>query len=180
MKRTLAIVSVVAMAMLGGSTAVAFAQDELGPDSQACVDERAELEVATANILTYNPNVYPGDVVPTVVTPGLLQDLLDDPDLGGGARAEVEAAVTAFEEVEFACTEPTPAPTTTPPPVATDLKDCDDYANQAAAQAALQRDLSDPHNLDADNDGKACEGFFAAPQVEVPEGGVETGDGSSL
>lgn len=185
MKRTLAIVSVMALAAIGGSFATASAQDELGPDSQACADERAELEVATAPILLLNPNVYPGDRVPTVVTPGLLQDILADPDLGAGGRAEVEAAVTAFEERDAACAEvvtptPTPTPTTTPPPASTDLKDCDDYANQAAAQAAYERDTSDPHNLDADNDGKACEGFFAAPQVEVPEGSVDTGDGSSL
>ena len=37
--------------------------------------------------------------------------------------------------------------------------DCDDYNSQAEAQAALERDPSDPNVLDEDNDGKACETF---------------------
>ena len=35
--------------------------------------------------------------------------------------------------------------------------DCDDFATAAEAQAELQRDPTDPNNLDADNDGVACE-----------------------
>lgn len=35
--------------------------------------------------------------------------------------------------------------------------DCRDFPNQAAAQAELRRDPSDPHQLDADRDGIACE-----------------------
>jgi hypothetical protein len=59
-----------------------------------------------------------------------------------------------------------------------DDKDCADFASQADAQAALDADLSDPDNLDADTDGIACEQHFGAPgqQVEVyPTGGVDTG-----
>ena len=35
--------------------------------------------------------------------------------------------------------------------------DCADFATQQEAQAELERDLSDPNGLDADNDGIACE-----------------------
>ena len=35
--------------------------------------------------------------------------------------------------------------------------DCADFARQQVAQAELDRDLSDPNGLDADNDGIACE-----------------------
>ena len=35
--------------------------------------------------------------------------------------------------------------------------DCADFATQQLAQAELERDLSDPNGLDADNDGIACE-----------------------
>ena len=41
-----------------------------------------------------------------------------------------------------------------------DDRDCEDFPNQAAAQAALEADPSDPANNDADNDGIACELFF--------------------
>ena len=34
--------------------------------------------------------------------------------------------------------------------------DCADFATRAEAQAALDRDPSDPNGLDADNDGIAC------------------------
>src|SRR5829696_7831565 len=40
---------------------------------------------------------------------------------------------------------------------AQDDTNCDDYATQAAAQAALDADPSDPNNLDADDDMQACE-----------------------
>jgi len=37
-------------------------------------------------------------------------------------------------------------------------KDCSDFATQEEAQDFYERaDAGDPHNLDADNDGKACE-----------------------
>jgi hypothetical protein len=34
---------------------------------------------------------------------------------------------------------------------------CADFSSQAEAQAELDSDPSDPNNLDADNDGQACE-----------------------
>ena len=47
--------------------------------------------------------------------------------------------------------------------------DCADFATQREAQAVLERDLSDPNGLDADNDGIACE--------ELDGGGGGGGDG---
>lgn len=38
-------------------------------------------------------------------------------------------------------------------------RDCADFPSQAAAQATLDRDPSDPNGLDADSDGQACETF---------------------
>ena len=61
--------------------------------------------------------------------------------------------------------------------------DCDDYPNQAAAQAALDADPSDPNDLDADDDGQACESYaYASNGTQVttrPQGAVAAGDGSS-
>ena len=47
--------------------------------------------------------------------------------------------------------------------------DCKDFPSQAAAQAELRRDPSDPHGLDADRDGIACESNRAPRDtVRVP------------
>jgi hypothetical protein len=40
-----------------------------------------------------------------------------------------------------------------------DQFDCASFGSQEAAQAELDRDPNDPSNLDADNDGKACETY---------------------
>ena len=48
-------------------------------------------------------------------------------------------------------------PTPTPNPGVD--KDCGDFRSQAEAQGELERDLSDPNRLDADNDGEACETY---------------------
>lgn len=70
--------------------------------------------------------------------------------------------------------------------LAADL-DCGDFPSQAAAQAALVADPSDPHRLDRDDDGVACEYHVYAPTAgtgtrqvtAVPAGGVAAGDGSA-
>jgi hypothetical protein len=36
---------------------------------------------------------------------------------------------------------------------------CADFSSQAEAQRELEKDRSDPNNLDADDDGQACEDF---------------------
>jgi len=46
--------------------------------------------------------------------------------------------------------------------------DCKDFPSQAAAQAALEQDPSDPNGLDADNDGQACESFDYGPAPATP------------
>jgi hypothetical protein len=54
---------------------------------------------------------------------------------------------------------------------AQDVLNCSDFTYQEEAQAEYDIDPSDPNNLDADNDGIACE--------ELPPGGnVETDPGS--
>jgi hypothetical protein len=74
--------------------------------------------------------------------------------------------------------------------------DCADFATQAQAQANLVAHPSDPNNLDADNDGQACETFdyqaggatAPGPSTQgkpgasvspMPQGGVATGSGST-
>lgn len=59
--------------------------------------------------------------------------------------------------------------------------DCADFSTQAEAQANLEANPSDPNNLDADDDGEACEDSFGSDG-----GGSDTGaaddqydDGSS-
>ncbi len=47
--------------------------------------------------------------------------------------------------------------------------DCADFDSQAAAQREFDSDPSDPHRLDADNDGRAC---------EEPPGGNGNGNGN--
>ena len=57
------------------------------------------------------------------------------------------------------------------PSSAQDLLNCDDFPSQAAAQANLRANPSDPNNLDADNDGIACETFgypAGSPRDETP------------
>ena len=49
-------------------------------------------------------------------------------------------------------------PPNQPPTTTADL-DCADFATQQEAQAELERDPSDPNNLDADGDGVACETY---------------------
>ena len=57
------------------------------------------------------------------------------------------------------------------PATTTEDLDCADFATQQEAQAELERDLSDPHGLDADNDGIAC---------EVLDGGGNVGGGGAI
>ena len=47
----------------------------------------------------------------------------------------------------------------TTPAFAQDQYDCASFGSQASAQAELERDPSDPSNLDADDDGQACEDY---------------------
>ena len=46
-----------------------------------------------------------------------------------------------------------------PDAFAQDQYDCASFGSQESAQAELDRDPSDPSNLDADDDGEACESY---------------------
>ncbi len=48
---------------------------------------------------------------------------------------------------------------TTPALAQVDQYDCASFGSQESAQAELERDLSDPNNLDPDIDGIACEDY---------------------
>ncbi|MDL5159621.1 excalibur calcium-binding domain-containing protein [Actinomycetospora termitidis] len=43
---------------------------------------------------------------------------------------------------------------------------CRDFVSRPAAQAVLDTDQSDPHHLDADHDGYACEDYFGDPSKD--------------
>jgi hypothetical protein len=49
--------------------------------------------------------------------------------------------------------------TTTPTLAQDDLYDCQSFGSQESAQAELERNPSDPYNLDPDEDGQACEDY---------------------
>lgn len=67
--------------------------------------------------------------------------------------------------------------------------DCSDFATQGEAQAQLEKDPTDPHGLDADGDGIACESLPAGgapaeddgddsgqpPAGQLPETGISAG-----
>jgi len=55
------------------------------------------------------------------------------------------------------------------PPASTEDLDCANFATQREAQAELERDPSDPNNLDADGDGVACETYPIAQVAVVAE-----------
>ena len=67
--------------------------------------------------------------------------------------------------------------------------DCSHFATQAEAQAVYDATPGDPHGLDADGDGIACESLpggatedgtnFGAQVANQPAGAVAAGDGSS-
>ncbi len=58
-----------------------------------------------------------------------------------------------------------------PAAMAQDTLNCEDFNSQAEAQANLRANPSDPNNLDAENDGVACETFAypeGTPRDETP------------
>lgn len=205
MNRTvLSVAALSAMVMLGVALVLPASADPVlvAQPSDECVAAQAKLDAAISGVLEFNPNVYPEDKVPTAdqVNPALLQAILNDPDAGGGAQAEVKVVLALFEARDDACkppatttptttsTTPTtsssapttatsvpPSPTKGPFPANADLTDldCNEFATQRDAQEALDGDQADPNKLDGDGDGIACE---SGGQVQVrPQGGVDTG-----
>jgi hypothetical protein len=59
---------------------------------------------------------------------------------------------------------------------AQDQYDCASFGSQESAQAELDRDPSDPSNLDEDNDGTACEDYDYGNDGEGREGGGGSSD----
>lgn len=73
-------------------------------------------------------------------------------------------------------------------PAPADRFDCADFTSQARPQRILERIPSDPHGLDANGDGVACDEFFPAdtsgdvatdPTAVAAEEDVETGDAAA-
>jgi hypothetical protein len=59
---------------------------------------------------------------------------------------------------------------TTPAFAQTDQYDCASFGSQESAQAELDRDPSDPSNLDPDDDGTACEDYDYGVGTTSPAG----------
>jgi Tol biopolymer transport system component len=108
------------------------------------VDGQLEIEITSTidQISIVGPNEdYIGDHAVSSSDPGF--------DTAG------EYAVVTTTDI--ACDGTSPPPDE-PPTTTADL-DCADFATQQEAQAELERDPSDPNNLDADGDGIACETY---------------------
>ncbi len=79
-----------------------------------------------------------------------------------------------------ASTDPTPTPGSDD---GDDVFDCSDFMFQDVAQAVLDANPSDPHNLDPDNDGIACEGLpdrdSDTDPVVLPPAGAGVGGGGA-
>src|SRR3954452_21462848 len=58
---------------------------------------------------------------------------------------------------------------------AVDDQNCSDFATREAAQAHFDQDKSDPDNLDADNDGQACENLPSGLHEDNTALGGESG-----
>lgn len=139
----------------------AMAADETGPDSVACTNAKAALELKLAAVLDLGKDKFPGDTLPAVeaINVGLLNAVLKDSDLGEGGQVVVKVAIAAFEEKDKKCAVPptttvtvTPSPTAVPPVYA----DC--AAVRAAGKAPLALDQPGYRAaLDSDSDGLACE-----------------------
>ena len=95
-----------------------------------------------------------------------------------------QAIVAGTQSGSVTCTEASADPTPTPiPSGADDVFDCSDFLFQDVSQAVLDADPSDPHNLDPDNNGIACEGLPGRDSdtdpVILPPAGVGVGGGGA-
>lgn len=139
----------------------------------------ATLAAAVVLVVEYGPDVYPGGVVPAVgdVDPELLAAMLADPDLGGGARAEVEAAVTAFANLDAARAVLAAAPATVPNPALTDGPEFDALA---AARSDTDKACTGTAGSDGSDGTDGTDGTDDrdAPQIAVvPSYAPDTGGG---
>lgn len=67
-----------------------------------------------------------------------------------------------------------------PAAMAQNTLNCGDFASQPDAQANLQANPSDPNNLDADDDGLACEEYPYPGLEPLPEGSPPLPPGETL
>lgn len=183
--------AVAVLPVLGASPA--FAADT-GPDTNACekakiaegnalqVVREAERALRDAKALSVSIEVDLPEPFDSLKTKS-------EAELGRIAvlERELKKANNKLDDVvekrEEKCAEdPEPTPTTTPATPTTPANedvDCDEVTD-ARAQEILDADRNDPHNLDDDNDGVACEeeGVLVADNdsvVVAPSGGVNTG-----
>jgi len=98
-----------------------------------------------------------------VAVPLIVDSTVGDPQpLEAGTQ---DGSVTCDEGEDE---EPTPTPSTGGEE---DTFDCTDFTDQAIAQAILDSDPSDPHNLDPDGNGIACDELLAGDDVDLPVAG---------
>lgn len=101
------------------------------------------------------------------------QTLRQDPGDPNGLDAEGDGV--ACETTEYADPARDETPVTAAREPGGDL-DCEDFTTQQQAQAVYDQDPSDPNNLDADNDGLACEDSLPNQSVGSTPAPAETED----
>lgn len=110
------------------------------------------------------------------------QTLRQDPSDPNGLDADGDGVACETTEYEDPARDETPVETAQEP--GGDL-DCEDFATQQQAQAVYDQNPADPNNLDADDDGLACEDSLpsetdggAQPPADT-EGSGDTGDAAA-
>ncbi len=100
------------------------------------------------------------DLIQTIATGHLHNLKVEQTEDGRTLHVKVRAYIVESEIKAVLNQKLNPAPPPVvhakPPTRARNLN-CKDFASQAAAQAALRNDPSDPHGLDRNRDGVACE-----------------------
>jgi micrococcal nuclease len=148
-----------------GDRATAYATEELdGEEVRIAVDPEADRRGSFGRLLVY---VYTddGDSFNRALIDEGLARMYDSQftERSAYANAEDEArnegvGLWGFEGETEEPPEENDEGGTESPPAGTDGDlDCSDFETQAQAQAVLDDDPSDPHRLDADGDGVACE-----------------------
>ncbi|ELZ42097.1 thermonuclease family protein [Halorubrum tebenquichense] len=145
-----------------GAEASAFAESELaGEEVVVAVDERADRRGGFGRLLTYL-YVDGEDFNERLLTDGYAR-LYDGEFAKRDAYAAAESdarergvGLWNFDESAYESGETVGGVEIPPLPEDGDY-DCGDFDTQAQANAVLDRTAGDPHALDADGDGEACE-----------------------
>lgn len=126
------------------------------PSMYAVEFDAAQTDAIAAQRGLWSPETCDGQAYPK-------RDLEGPDDVGdedaGRSTGRVAAPTTVARPTPTARASMAirPTPTARDASVDTDRFDCKDYPSQAAAQAVLRADPSDPNRLDPDRDGVACE-----------------------